>query len=155
ALTDFDERTDIAAILHEELDRMPEKFRAPIVLCYLESLSHEQAARQLCWPVGTVRSRLARGREQLRSRLARRGLAPSLVGLKQALAGEAARSSISPALASAVSRAALHCISSKTLAAGATSRSVALLVEGALKMMVVSKIKFALITCGLITTGAI
>ena len=41
-------------MLHNEIDRLPEKYRAPIVLCYLESLTHEQAAQKLHWPVGTV-----------------------------------------------------------------------------------------------------
>ena len=47
--------------VHEELDRLPEKFREPIVLCHLEGLTREMAAQQLGWPVGTVQSRLAQG----------------------------------------------------------------------------------------------
>jgi RNA polymerase sigma factor (sigma-70 family) len=66
--------------VHEELARLPEKYRSPIVLCYLEGLTHEQAAARLGSPVGTVRSRLSRGRDQLRRRLTRRGVtAPSVV----------------------------------------------------------------------------
>ncbi len=65
------------AELHEELGRLPENYRAPLVLCYLEGLTQEQAAAQLGWPLGTVQSRLARGREKLRSRLIRRGVAPA------------------------------------------------------------------------------
>ena len=63
------------AALHEELDRLPHALRVPIVLCYLEGLTHAEAARRLRWPVGTVRSRMARARGLLRSRLTRRGLA--------------------------------------------------------------------------------
>jgi RNA polymerase sigma factor (sigma-70 family) len=70
---------DSATILHEELNRLPARYLAPIVLCHLEGQSHEQAASQLDWPVGTVRSRLARGRDRLRDRLIRRGLAPSVI----------------------------------------------------------------------------
>ena len=68
---------DLAPVIHEELDRIPERYRAVLVLCYLEGLSQHQAARQLGWPLGTVQSRLARGRERLRARLARRGLGPA------------------------------------------------------------------------------
>ena len=70
---------DTAALLHEELERLPEKYRAPILLCYFEGLTNEQAAAQLSWPLGTVQTRLARGRDQLRDRLARRGVARSAV----------------------------------------------------------------------------
>ena len=63
--------------LYEELDRLPEPFRAAVVLCDLEGQSYERAAGILHCPVGTVQSRLARGRERLRHRLERRGLAPA------------------------------------------------------------------------------
>jgi RNA polymerase sigma factor (sigma-70 family) len=69
---------DRDAILHEELVRLPEKYRTAVVLCDLEGLTHEQAARQLGWHDGTVRSRLARVRERLRERLTRRGMAPAV-----------------------------------------------------------------------------
>jgi RNA polymerase sigma factor (sigma-70 family) len=63
---------DLRAILDEELQSLPEKYRAPLVLCYLEGLTNEQAARVLGWPAGSMSSRLARGREMLRDRLAGR-----------------------------------------------------------------------------------
>ena len=66
------------AELLEELARLPEAFRAAVVLCYLEGQTQEQAAAHLRWPLGTVQSRLARGRATLKARLERRGLAPSL-----------------------------------------------------------------------------
>jgi RNA polymerase sigma factor (sigma-70 family) len=71
-----DGQREISAILHEELGRLPERYRAAIVLCYLEGLTCSAAARQLSWPVGTVKSRLSRGRELLLRRLIRRGLGP-------------------------------------------------------------------------------
>ena len=67
---------EAVGILHEELGRLPEPYRAAVVLCYLEGHTCEAAASRLGWPVGTVKSRLARGRERLRRRLIRRGLAP-------------------------------------------------------------------------------
>ena len=72
------ERDELCAIVHEEIDRLGDAQRLPILLCALEGLSHEEAAQRLRWPVGTVKSRLVRGRRRLEGRLARRGLAPAL-----------------------------------------------------------------------------
>ena len=65
--------------LYEELDRLPERYRVPLVLCHLEGLTHEQAAQRLRCPVRTVETRLVRGPARLRERLLRRGLVPSAV----------------------------------------------------------------------------
>jgi RNA polymerase sigma factor (sigma-70 family) len=100
------------AALHEEVDRLPHRLRVPIVLCYLEGLTHAEAARRLRWPIGTVRSRMARARGLLRTRLTRRGLAYAAV----ALASERAHSvmaEVPRALAERTTRSALG------LAAGA------------------------------------
>jgi RNA polymerase sigma factor (sigma-70 family) len=66
-----DERERLEAI-HDEIDRLPENYRLPVILCCLEGKSHEEAARQLGWPVGTVHGRLSRARARLRTRLERR-----------------------------------------------------------------------------------
>src|SRR5262245_21964485 len=63
------------AVLDAELALLPERFRAPLVLCCLEGKTRDEAARQLGWTTGTLRGRLERGREMLRARLTRRGVA--------------------------------------------------------------------------------
>src|SRR5262249_13439058 len=62
------------AALHEELARLPEKYRAPLVLCCLEGLSRDEAAERLGWPANRAKHGLEQGRELLRARLARRGV---------------------------------------------------------------------------------
>ena len=71
------ELDDLRGMLHEEINRLPGKYRDPVVLCYLEGRTHDQTASALGWPVGTVRGRLARARDLLRNRLTRRGLGPA------------------------------------------------------------------------------
>ena len=76
---------DLQATLDEALRQVPEKYRLPLLLCYLEGKTQPEAARQLGCPAGTIFSRLARGREMLRNRLLRRGLTLSAVALTAAL----------------------------------------------------------------------
>jgi RNA polymerase sigma factor (sigma-70 family) len=102
------ERAELCAIVHEEIDRLGDDQRLPILLCALQGLSHEEAAQRLRWPVGTVKSRLVRGRRRLARRLARRGLAPA-VALAGVLAGKpASAASVPAALLVGVTRAALQ-----------------------------------------------
>jgi RNA polymerase sigma factor (sigma-70 family) len=99
------ERDELHAALHEELGRLPEKYRAPLVLCYIEGLTHEAVARQLGWPIGTVRVRIARGRDLLGARLIRRGMTPAAVLLAFGLLPKAA-AAVPPRLVEATVRTA-------------------------------------------------
>ena len=98
---------DLGPVLHEEIRRLPEKYRAPVVLCYLEGHSNEEAARRLGCPVGTVKVRMMRARERLRERLTRRGLALSALLLLLLLEDEA-RAEVPDRLVEAAVKAAVH-----------------------------------------------
>ncbi len=103
ASTDPEGRHELRAAIDEEIARLPGRYRSAVVLCYLEGLTHEQAARRLRCPVGTVRSRLHRARERLRPALSRRGLAPAARD-PAALAATIERAAVPPALAALAGR---------------------------------------------------
>ena len=69
------DRDELRPVLFDEVNRLPEKYAVPLILCYLEGETNQEVARLLQWPVGTVKGRLSRGRELLRGRLSLRGLA--------------------------------------------------------------------------------
>src|SRR5262249_33447206 len=77
---------ELCAILTEELHALPVKYRDPLVLCYLQGKTHEQAARELGCPTGSISRHLARGRELLHERLVRRGVGVALGVLGTVLA---------------------------------------------------------------------
>lgn len=142
---------DLGPVLHEEIDRLPERFRAPVVLCDLEGSSHEQAARHLGWPVGTVKSRLSRARERLRDRLTRRGLAPdaSLLLLRPDRFAEL----LSPHLVSSTTAAAVRFGASRAIATGAA----AILAQGVLTAMSMTrwwKVASLILVAGATVSGA-
>jgi RNA polymerase sigma factor (sigma-70 family) len=148
---------DLAAVLHEEIDRLPEQFRVPVVLCILEGLTREQAARRLGWPLGTVQSRLARGRERLRDRLTRRGLSPAVVLSGAALSGEEVVAQMSGELLNPLIQAATRFAAGKAAPAEVASAAVLVLTEGVLRTMMLTKLKMAgtaLLLFGLAATGA-
>jgi RNA polymerase sigma factor (sigma-70 family) len=137
-------------ILHEELGKLPEKYRAPLVLCYLEGKRQDEAERHLGWPRGKLRSMLERAREALRKRLLRRGLGASAVLLAAASLGSASAVPAAAVLAS-LTRVAVA-ISTGAPTAAAVSAHVSSLAESVLRAINVTKIKF--VCCGLLVIGA-
>jgi RNA polymerase sigma factor (sigma-70 family) len=131
---------DLRAVLDEELGRLAQKYRAPLVLFYLEGKSTEEVARQLGCPKGTVQSRLARGRDRLRDRLVRRGVTLSVWALVTVLAEKAAPAAVPAVVAEGTIKAAVLTAAGQA-AAGAIPASVAALTEGVLRAMFLSKLK--------------
>jgi membrane fusion protein, multidrug efflux system len=146
SMADVD-RLDAAPILHEEVGRLPEKYRAPLVLCYFQGLTHDQAASQLGWPVGTVRSRLAEARDRLRPRLLRRGAAPS-VAILMATGRADAVTAVPAALSSATVGIAV-----RAGAAGTVPAAVAALVGTTLREM--NTMKTSMIATSLVTVALV
>ena len=120
-------------ILHDEVDRLPERFRAPLVLCYLEGLTYGAAARQLALSEGTLRGRISQARKRLRRRLTGRGVTIPAVLLT---AGVSSQSHAS------VPAALVH--STIRIARGLTpGHTAAVLARGVLNSMLLSQIKIA------------
>jgi RNA polymerase sigma factor (sigma-70 family) len=114
---------ELAAAIHEEIERLPERYRGLLVLCDIERQAHEQAARHLGCPVGTVKSRLARGRRLLGDRLKRRGLAvPTALPAAGLL-------SPSPSLTDSTTRAAMLIAAGRS-PAGVASAAVSHVMKG-------------------------
>jgi RNA polymerase sigma factor (sigma-70 family) len=139
---------ELGALLDEEMQALPDQYRTPLVLCYLEGHSRHEAARQLGWTLATLKRRLEQGRTRLRSRLLRRGITLSAALLAAALA----RPCAAPAAALInVTVEAARAFTTGTLAAPA-----AVLAEAVLRGAVAARLKvwLTLLTLGLLTAGA-
>lgn len=130
---------ELDSVLAEEINRLPERCRAVVVLCYLQGATTEEAARVLGCPRGTVLSRLASARQRLRQRLLRRGIAPAAALAAVAFA-EAAAAGPSTALVAGVVAASLP-FAAGGAAVPLVSPQVAALAQGALQTMMWTKIK--------------
>ena len=127
------ENRELHAVLDEEINRLPEKYRRPIVLCYLEGLTQEAAARRLRWKAGVLRGRLDRARDRLRGRLARRGIAPAVTLAVCESPGSNAPAAVSRALLNATLEAAIRDIAVGKVAGAVVASSAANLAGAVLR----------------------
>jgi RNA polymerase sigma factor (sigma-70 family) len=131
---------DLLPVLDEEVNRLPEKYREPVVLCYLEGKAYAEAARQMGCSKATVANRLTEARERLRERLTRRGILVPLALLPGLLEPHRTAAPVPGVLEQAAARAALH-----TAASGGATHvvpaSVASMAEAALSALTWAKVK--------------
>ncbi len=146
---------ELEPLLDRELARLPDRYRAAVVLCDLEGKTRREAARELGIPEGTLSSRLSTARAMLAKRLAPHGLAVSGGALGAALSRGAASAGVPPAVVSTTIRAA-GLVAAGKAAAGVLPAKVAALTEGVLKTMLLNKLKATVavgLVLGLMGTG--
>ena len=147
---------DFQTMLDEELHELPARYHAPLVLCYLQGMTQDEAARALDWTAGSIRGRLNRGRDLLRQRLARRGVALSAVLFAAALAPPASTAPLPSLLLVTTVRSGLL-FAAGAVEPGVLPATVLTLAEGVLYAMFVKKMQFTslvLLALGLVGAGA-
>jgi RNA polymerase sigma factor (sigma-70 family) len=145
-----------AEALYSEVERLPRPFRLPIVLCYFEGLTIDEAAHRLRCPAGTVRSRLARACDKLRPHLVRRGFALAAGATASVLSSQSASASVSPSLCEMTTQAAAKFAAGQT-ATGATSATALTLAREVLRSLLIHRLKLvaaAFLLLGSVATGA-
>jgi RNA polymerase sigma factor (sigma-70 family) len=144
---------DLRPILHQEVERLPQKYRLCVVLCYLQGKTNEEAAQLLGIPRGTVLSRLSRARERLRQRLTRRGVSIAGGAMAAMLAQTAAPAAVPAVLVESTLRAALHFTAGS--AAGVALSGAAARAEGLLRAAATARLRrTAVLLVGLAVAGA-
>src|SRR5579862_2150997 len=146
---------ELRGVLDDEIALMPEKYRTPIVLCYFQGKSHQQAAKELGWPKRSLTSRLERGRELLREKLIRRGITLSAGALAAALSEKVGGTVLGAMLAIKTVKAAMSVAAGKGVA-GCVSAAAVKLAEEAVAGMVGVKAKaiVLVVTLGLAVGSA-
>ena len=135
--------SEVQRVLHEELSGLTERYRAPLVLCYLQNRTQDEAASHLGLAKSTLRKRLEQGRTLLQARLVRRGLGPAALLLASAWPG-LANAAVPPALAATTAHAASLAASGQALS-GVVSAQVTSLTTAGLSVISNGKISLAVI----------
>jgi RNA polymerase sigma factor (sigma-70 family) len=128
---------ELRGVLQEELQRLPDKYRAPLLLCYWEGKTRDEAAVQLGMTANAFKKYLERARNLLRSRLVRRGLAPSAALFATLVSEMGARGAVSASLTAHTVQAAVEFAAGQAIAA--ESATAAALAQGAIGAMNMSK----------------
>jgi RNA polymerase sigma-70 factor (ECF subfamily) len=144
---------ELLPLLDRELDRLPAKYRAAVVLCHLEGRTRKEAARQLGLPVGTLSGRLTTGMRMLAKRLGRHGLEISGGVLLAALSSKVASASVTPSLMASTVNAATLVGTGQAAIASVVSAPVVALTKGVMKSMLLAKLKLAMAV--LLVVGAV
>jgi RNA polymerase sigma factor (sigma-70 family) len=149
---------DLRPVLDDAIARLPQRYRAPFVLCCLEGRTVTQAADELGWPRGTVATRLARARERLRRKLTRLGLAFGAAGFALAITEHSVQATVSVPLARSTATAAVQFMEDTTraIATGSVPAGVATLTREVLRVMMFTKIRIAaiaILSVGLLAWG--
>jgi hypothetical protein len=153
AVEEQDLWNDLQPLLDQELSRLPDKYRVPIVLCDLEGKTRKEAAQHLGWPEGTVAGRLATARKMLARRLAHRGIVLSGGALAAILSQKVASAGVPTSVVFSTIKAASLFAAGQAAATGAISVKVAALTEGVLKTMLLTKLKIAMAVALLAALG--
>jgi RNA polymerase sigma factor (sigma-70 family) len=128
---------ELRGLLDEELEQLSESFRLPLVLCYLQEMTRDEAAARLGWSVRTLDRRLQRGRELLQARLRRRGVEAAALATA-GLSASGLTAGVAPELAAITTRSAIAFALGQTL-----NGPSAILAEGAIHMFAVIRWKWA------------
>jgi RNA polymerase sigma factor (sigma-70 family) len=153
AESDTAEQHELRRIICEEVNRLPADYRAAVVACFFEGKTHEEAAKQLGWPRGTVAGRLARARELLRRRLVRHGVTLTLSALLTALVARTAQAALTGLVDSVIHTARL--VAAGQAAAAVVSPHIAALAEGVLQTMHWTRVKIVTVVVLLVGLGGV